>query len=357
MTRVYKRLADLAALSLRHAPPGMRSTALAKKVLDLARRARYRTGRRFTAAIEHWMEPNRGHPMHDVWLDYALSTNLRGATVVEMLRRHKAVRGARALDVGCAYGGFSIAFAEAGGDAVGIDIDPNLLDFAAKNVADKRARVRLARVDVTDRPRMRELGRFDFITCSDVIEHVSDVPCALENLASALDAGGLLHLQIPNGLSSGLVLKDGHFAAFGITLLGRPDALRYFAEGGFGSAYDVGSYLRLPEYVAMLARHGVELVGGDVQNLPEDPSAAAALVARRVEEIEETAARMCSEVRFSPDTQAALRGAVERYLGEVREQLALLEATDDVGCRRDHTLDLARRYAIDCWDLVALKRG
>ena len=110
------------------------------------------------------------------------------------------------------------------------------------NVDDRRAAMTLAHVDVTDRARMGELGRFDFITCSDVIEHVADVPATIANLATALNPGGLFHLQIPNGTAAGLVLADGHFHVFAITL-GRGDALRYFAEGEFGVCYDVQSYL------------------------------------------------------------------------------------------------------------------
>jgi SAM-dependent methyltransferase len=266
--------------------------------------------------------------MYDTWLGYALSTNVRGAEVVRRLGAHKPVAGARALDVGCAYAGFSVAFAEAGGEAVGIDLDANLLGLASLHVTDKRALVTLANVDVTDAHRMRELGRFDFITCSDVIEHVRGVPATLANLAAALNPGGLLHLQIPNGRAAALVLADGHFGAFAITLLERDDALRYFDEKRFGDTYDVFSYLTLERYLEILAHDGVRPVGDAMQNAPEDHDAAIARVAGMLGEIEQRIEHASLDPEISPATRAALQRAVHHYLRDVRAALVGLRDAD-----------------------------
>ncbi|MFN8604269.1 MAG: methyltransferase domain-containing protein [Candidatus Binatia bacterium] len=354
-TPLRESLADALDEGLRRSPFWLRRTAPAARFVgDLALRERYLTGRRFTNAIAAWMAPNRGHAMYDTWLGYALSTNVRGAEVVRRLGAHKPLAGARALDVGCAYGGSSVAFAEAGGEAVGIDVDPNLLGFAALNVADKRARVTLANVDVTDGHRMRELGRFDFITCSDVIEHVRDVPATLANLAAALNPGGLLHLQIPNGRAAALVLADGHFGAFAITLLERDDALRYFAEKRFGAAYDVFSYLTLERYPEMLARDGVRPVGDAVQNAPVDGEAAIARVAGMLGDIEQRIEHASIDPGISPATRAALQRAVRDYLCEVRAALVRVHGADR-RAPNDTPRTFVQTYGIDCWDLIAFK--
>ena len=346
-------LADVLDEWLQRSPAWLRGTPRAARFLgDVALRERYRTGRRFTNAIAAWMAPNRGHAMYETWLGYALSTNLRGAEVVRRLGAYKPVAGTRALDVGCAYAGSSVAFAEAGGEAVGIDVDPNLLGFAALNVADKRARVTLATVDVTDAGRMRELGRFDFITCSDVIEHVQDVPATLANLAAALNPGGLLHLQIPNGRAAGLVLADGHFGAFAITLLERDDALRYFAEKRFGTAYDVFSYLTLDQYLAMLAGGGVLPVGDAVQNVPSDREAAIARVGSLLDEIEQSAELALLDPEISGSTQTLLQRAARGYLRQVRAEMEALRAAESP---HDAARTFVRLYGIDCWDVVAFK--
>lgn len=355
MLPARERVADLVEKGLLRAPQPVRTIPAARRFLgDLALRERYGTGRRFTNAISAWMAPNRGHVMYETWLDYALSTNLRGATVVRRLAERKPIVGARALDVGCAYGGFSVAFAEAGGEAVGIDVDTTLLSFATKNVMDKRAPVQLAHVDVTDASGMKSLGCFDFITCCDVIEHVADVPGTLANLATALAPGGLLHLQIPNARAAALVLADGHFAAFAITLLRRDDALRYFAEKRFGGAYDVGSYLQLDEYLMMLASCGVAATGDPVQNFPADPSQAIARVDDLLPQIELALDRSRSDRELSSATRGLLAEQVGAYLAEVRRALAALRAAGD-SARGALETDFVRRHAIDCWDVLLTK--
>jgi hypothetical protein len=117
MSAAGERVVDLLDKGLQRAPRWIRTTAAARHIVgDLELRRRYGTGRRFTSAVIARMEPNRGHPMYDTWLDYALSSNLHGTSAVAHLSAHKTVAGARALDVGCAYAGFSIAFAAAGGE-------------------------------------------------------------------------------------------------------------------------------------------------------------------------------------------------------------------------------------------------
>lgn len=353
---VHEGVASLLSRQSQRAPRWMRESAAGRFVAEVSRRRLYGTGRHFTAAVTAWMAPNRGHTMYDTWLDYALSTNRRGAAAVERLAAHKPVAGARALDVGCAYAGFSVAFAQAGGSAVGIDLDTNLLELAAKNVRDKRASVELARIDVTDARQMRELGRFDFITCCDVIEHVADVPTTLANMAEALAPGGLLHLQIPNARAASLVLADGHFKAFAITLLPREDALRYFAEKRFGAAYHVGTYLRLDEYLTMLARHGVVPKGDEPQNAPVDPEPALARAEDLLVEIQHALVRSLADPDVSSETGTALETAVRGYLGEVRA--AQEQVREASGTARDAAARaFAREFAIECWDVIAFKRA
>jgi 2-polyprenyl-3-methyl-5-hydroxy-6-metoxy-1,4-benzoquinol methylase len=322
---------------------------------DVALRRRYRIGRRFSRAVHDFMAPNLGHAMYDIWLDYALGTNLRGAVVVEHLARYRPVSGARSLDVGCAYGGVCIAFAEAGCEAVGIDVEPRLLAFAERNVTDRRADVTLARVDVTDGAGMRALGRFGFVTCSDVIEHVADVPAALAHLAGALEPGGILQLQIPNGRAARLVQSDGHFHVFAITLLERQPALHYFAEGAFAADYDVHCYLRLDEYLEQLARLGVRPAAGPVANDPADAGSAVRAVADRLGAIEDAASRVRVDPRLSPDTRRTVADAATDYVAEVRAALASIDAGTDERARTARELEVARLYAIECWDLVLRK--
>lgn len=301
------------------------------------------------------MAPNQGHPMYETWVEYALSTNQRGAGTVAKLERHGSLRSARTLDVGCAFAGFPIACARAGAEAVGIEVDPGLLRLAEANVADSHVPVALHVADVTDPERMKALGSFDFITCADVIEHVRDVPTALANLASCLAPGGVLYLQIPNGFSTGLVLKDGHFGLFGITLLGRDDAERYYHEAGFGGSYDVGDFFPLDVYTGQLAGHGVHLV--ELLDFESALRAAPDLVRRQLEEIRAARDGFGEHRELSTGIRERVRLAVDRHCREVAQALTMCEQSAPAEPSGEALrADLARRFAMTCWEIIA-RRG
>jgi 2-polyprenyl-3-methyl-5-hydroxy-6-metoxy-1,4-benzoquinol methylase len=302
------------------------------------------------------MAPNEGHPMHPTWVEYALTTNERGAATVAKLEAYRTIRSLRALDVGCAFAGFPIAFARAGAEAVGVELDPTLLRLAEANVRDAGVPVELHRMDLLDDERVRELGRFDLITCADVIEHVDDVPRALANMAALLAPGGLLYLQVPNGFSTALVLKDGHFGLFGITLLGRDDAERYYREARFTGTYDVGTFHPLDFYLQVLAEHDVALV--DLMGFGDHSGAGSIeAIRRQLAEIDAAAGRLGERDELSEETRECIRTAVGRHRLEVTRALDAygdgMEPAEDGTALRD---DLVRRFGMSCWEVVARKR-
>ncbi len=182
-----------------------------------------------------------------MWFDFALSTNLRGRKLVRSLERYKRFRGVRYLDIGCGYGGFPIDAARRGASAIGIEPDPLRARFSRENIADSGLPIVVHEVDALEPDIEKRLGTFDWITCNDVAEHVDSAPGLLRNIRRLLNPGGLAYLEIPNPDCIEFVARDGHFGLFGITLLGRPDAIRYHGEH-YRSAYDVGDYWTLEQY-------------------------------------------------------------------------------------------------------------
>jgi SAM-dependent methyltransferase len=196
-----------------------------------------------------------GPPPEPMWFEYALSTNWRGRQLVEMLSFDLPGTGGRYLDVGCGFGGFLVAFSERGYAVTGIEIDPDRISLAQANCADHRMEGCVHAGSVLDTAFLSTLGRFDVITCIDVIEHVLDVEAALQNMVGLLEPGGLLLLEIPNKDSLNFVAADGHFGLWGITQLGRRDAIEYH-RAFFGFDYDVGDYFELDHYRRILATLG-----------------------------------------------------------------------------------------------------
>src|SRR5690606_38157213 len=74
------------------------------------------------------------------------------------------------------------------------------IDAAAENIAAARAHAEGQGLAVDYRVGGVEAleGRFDLVTCLEVVEHVADVDAFLAGLAGALAPGGLLILSTPN---------------------------------------------------------------------------------------------------------------------------------------------------------------
>lgn len=99
----------------------------------------------------------------------------------------------RVLDLGCAQGTFLALLEQAGIDAVGVELDPDL-------AADARARGHKVICDDAIRYLKTTADRYDGVFCSHVIEHLA-VPTVIdliENTQRLLAPGGLFVLVTPN---------------------------------------------------------------------------------------------------------------------------------------------------------------
>jgi len=232
-----------------------------KPILPQLRYARRRWSRPHFAKAQRTLMLRRldpKHPRFDAFTDYAFSTVSRGEEAVAIVRRYRSIDGVRCLDIGTAYGGFPIAFAKAGAaEAIGMEIDPELLKLAKALLLDVPCNARIVSGSVMDAEFMASLGRFDIITGNDVIEHV-DNPWSYTNIvAGMLCPGGVLYTSIPNSRFLNYVISDAHYSVFGISLLKHPDAKRCYDQL-FAEPYDVAEFYRLPEYMQMFAAQGLD---------------------------------------------------------------------------------------------------
>ena len=192
-----------------------------------------------------------------MWFDYALSTNYRGRQLYQVLSPFLPEGVQRYLDIGSGFGGCLVAFGEQGMETCGIEIDPQRIELAKANCRDFQVGATLSGVSILEDHIDDRLGAFDVITCTDVVEHVLDVPRALQNMARLLRPKGVLILEIPNKDSLFFVASDGHFNFFGITLLPRSEAVAYYSQF-FTAAYDVGDYQPLNFYEEHLRERGLD---------------------------------------------------------------------------------------------------
>ena len=215
----------------------------------------------FHQAILKYHEPNRGHPLYNSWLNYALSTNQRGQFVVDVLKLYKlSLKSIRHLDIGCGYGGLCIAAAKAGAHSVGIDIDPRLIEFSEINQKDHpELGPTFYQMDILDTEAVQRLGKFDVITCDNVIEHVSNLDRLLTHISLLLKKSGFAYITIPNAFSLGQVHKDCHYGLFGISLLDPWDASIYVKHALSQPTYDVSFYYSYSQYVDLFHKYGLHV--------------------------------------------------------------------------------------------------
>ena len=105
--------------------------------------------------------------------------------------------GLKMLDVGGGGGFFSKAFENLGyGESTYLDLDEHSCDFARKSLKLKR----VFNCDAMDLGGYAA-GKFDFIYCRHVIEHLPDVDAFMKNAMNSLSARGIFVMQVPNSSS------------------------------------------------------------------------------------------------------------------------------------------------------------
>jgi 2-polyprenyl-3-methyl-5-hydroxy-6-metoxy-1,4-benzoquinol methylase len=146
--------------------------------------------------------------------------------------------GRRILDVGCAYGAFTIELAKRGARSVGIELSDKWLKLATINAKDE-VDVPFVNCDAASRQARQILGLygpFDIVFVNDVFEHIYDTAGLLSNIRYMMTPGGTLYFKVPNGKATRHVLLEGHKGKFGISLLA-PDYWSKFVKAPFHIYY------------------------------------------------------------------------------------------------------------------------
>jgi SAM-dependent methyltransferase len=116
-------------------------------------------------------------------------------------RRGGLPRKRRALDIGCNAGYYTKLISDLGFESVlGVDIEPEFIEranrYIARDVAGRRRRFEVANAEELNAP-----GEYDFILCTEVIEHTARPRRVIDGLAAALAPGGTAVVTLPNAVS------------------------------------------------------------------------------------------------------------------------------------------------------------
>jgi len=96
--------------------------------------------------------------------------------------------GRRLLDVGCGLGGKTVAYAESGAHAVGIDLLPENVEQSRRYAQARRSVVDFLVADAAALP--AATATFDTVVANDAMEHFADPVSALREMARTVKAGG-----------------------------------------------------------------------------------------------------------------------------------------------------------------------
>jgi SAM-dependent methyltransferase len=214
----------------------------------------------FRKSVLKKFRPGIRSPLFILYVNYALDNRTRGEGHAERFFRDKSVISSF-LDVGCAYGGTVLAMESKNVKrTVGFDLDEKWIELANKQKLEmKKASKSIFEVgNIEDTKYCNTLGKFEIISCIDVLEHVLDLEKTIKNLAGLLENNGLLYCDITNGLSFQNISSDSHHNLFGAVLLERSLAEKQFhSHFGTSSDYEVGFFPTLEWFRVVFNKHGL----------------------------------------------------------------------------------------------------
>jgi 2-polyprenyl-6-hydroxyphenyl methylase / 3-demethylubiquinone-9 3-methyltransferase len=199
---------------------------------------------KFNALAHRWWDPQGPQkPLH------ALNPPRLG-----YVRERMPLRGACVLDIGCGGGLLSEAMAAEGAQVTAIDLAPDLIKIAKlhrlESGVEVEYRLIAAEVLAEEMP-----GRFDAVTCMEMLEHVPDPAAVIAACATLLKPGGRVFLSTLNRTP----------AAFALAIVGAEYIARMLPTG----THQYRDFIKPSELAAWLRAAG--LVLEDVSGLIYDP--------------------------------------------------------------------------------------
>jgi len=157
-------------------------------------------------------------------------------------RARHALSGLAALDIGCGAGLVAEPLARMGASVEGIDAGDAVISVARAHAEGQGLSIAYHAGDVLAFADANA-GRFDFITCLEVLEHVLDVQAFINAIACLLKPGGLLIYSTPNRTPQ----------SWAVLIAGAEKILRLIPEGG----HSWSQFLKPDELVQKLAQAGL----------------------------------------------------------------------------------------------------
>lgn len=194
-------------------------------------------------ASRWWDADGESRPLHDL-------NPVRFAYIADRV----ALKGARALDVGCGGGLVSESMARAEAEVIGIDLASAVLDVARLHLLESGLEVDYREISVESLADDMA-AQFDVITCLEMLEHVPDPTSVIRACADLLKPGGRLFLSTLNRTPQ----------SFATAIVGAEHVLRLLPRG----THHYAQFIKPSELAGDLRRAG--LVLEDIRGIGYNP--------------------------------------------------------------------------------------
>jgi 2-polyprenyl-6-hydroxyphenyl methylase / 3-demethylubiquinone-9 3-methyltransferase len=161
---------------------------------------------------------------------------------------------ARVLDVGCGGGLLAESLARAGADVMAIDLAPTMVETARLHALDSGLSIDY-QVESAESVLARLAGKFDVVTCMEMLEHVPEPAATVAVLGGLLRPGGDLFISTINR----------NLKSFALAIVGAEYVARLVPRG----THEYERLLR-PSEIARFAR-AASLEVADIAGLAYDP--------------------------------------------------------------------------------------
>lgn len=142
---------------------------------------------KFSELAHRWWDPeSEFRPLHEI-------NPLR----LDWIDRCVGIAGKRVLDVGCGGGILSESMAARGADVTGIDLSEKALSVARLHLLESGRNVRYVLQSAEDHAR-ETAGRYDVVTCMEMLEHVPDPASTIRACATMVRPGGTVFFSTLN---------------------------------------------------------------------------------------------------------------------------------------------------------------
>ncbi|MDD4914117.1 MAG: bifunctional 2-polyprenyl-6-hydroxyphenol methylase/3-demethylubiquinol 3-O-methyltransferase UbiG [Methylococcales bacterium] len=191
---------------------------------------------KFGALAERWWDPQgEFKTLHQV-------NPLR----LQFIQQFLDLKGKRIVDVGCGGGILTEALAEAGADALGIDLSEELIDIADLHGLETGISAQYQVISAEALARQMPAG-FDHVTCMEMLEHVPDAQSVIQACATLVKPGGMVFFSTLNRVPKAWLLA----------IVAAEHLLKMLPKG----THDYKTFIRPAELSQMARNAGLELQG------------------------------------------------------------------------------------------------